>query len=161
MSAAEASPETPPPPRRRMTRKVWVIVVVLALALVVAWSYFQEPGVSALDLGGIRRVEVQFDLSWKDEKPIAPGSETTDSETIAQLLKVLKSADETQNHKCVSLGVIRLERGIGSTLELQFLPGHHEEWYEFRYGRKIYRVPRAEFVSAMKLVGVAVPLEPQ
>jgi hypothetical protein len=44
---------------------------------------------------------------------------------------------------------------------LRYLPGHHPEWYEFRYGGKLYRVPQAEFVAAMRRLGVEVPLKCQ
>jgi hypothetical protein len=48
---------------------------------------------------------------------------------------------------------------FGRPLRVEFLPGHHDQWYEFRYDRKVYRVPRPAFVAAMMRLGVAVPLE--
>jgi hypothetical protein len=75
------------------------------------------------------------------------------------VVTVLQSGAETRDHKCGSRGVITLRRSFGLPAELRFLPGHDPDWYEFRYARRVYRVPRADFVTAMRRVGVEVPLK--
>lgn len=88
-------------------------------------------------------------------------TESSDPDAVASLLGVLRSGVVGQDHKRASRGAITLRRSTGVPVEVEFLPGHHVEWYEFRYAGQLYRVPRAEFVAAMRRVGVEVPLECQ
>lgn len=143
-----------------MRRRRWLLVTALALGLVAVagWGYFHQPAVGALDPGQVRSVDVRFE-PWGEGMVVAPGTSSVDPEAIAALLAVLRTGTETQDHKCGSRGVITLRRSLGRSAELRFLPGHYAEWYEFRYAGKVYRVPRAEFVAAMRRVGVEVPQE--
>jgi hypothetical protein len=141
--------------RRRLLR---ITALILASLGVVGWAYFRQPPVSALCADDIRSAEVIFAPGVEDNV-VLPGASTNDPKVIAALLAVLQSRTETQDHKCASRGSIILRRSLGKEVELRFLPGHHAEWYEFRYAQRIYRVPRGEFVAAMREVGVTVPLE--
>jgi hypothetical protein len=94
-----------------------------------------------------------------DHRGEAPQAETADPEVVATLAGVIDSAREHQDHKCGSCGVIILRDSLGRAERLEYLPGHSLEWYEFRYGRKAYRVPRRVFVDAMNRIGAGVPLD--
>jgi hypothetical protein len=143
-------------------RKLWLAVSVLASALVLVAGgiYLHLPAVTALDARDFRAVDVRFER-WGEDGAVAPGASSADPEAIAELVAILRTGEETDDHKCGSRGVISLRRSFGRPAELRFLPGHHTEWYEFRYAGKVYRVPRAEFVAAMRRIGVEIPLECQ
>ncbi len=138
-------------------RRLAGAAVVLGLLTAAGWAYLRQPSVNALDA---RAVEVRFER-WGEGEAVPPGSDTADPEAVAALVAVLRSGAESQDHKCGSRGVITLRRSAGRPVQLWFLPGHHAEWYEFRYAGRAYRVPRAEFVAAMRRVGVEVPLQCQ
>jgi hypothetical protein len=143
-------------------RKLWFALGALAVAcLALAWVvFFPASAVSALDATKVRSVDIQF-LPWGEDDATPPGASSTDPEAIAALVTVLRRGTETTDHKCGSRGSIILRRSFGGPMELRFLPGHDTEWYEFRYDRKAYRVPRAGFIAAMRRVGVEVPLQCQ
>jgi len=133
-------------------RRLGVAAVALGLLAVAAWGVLRQPSVSAFDA---HTVEVRFD-PWGEDGAIPPGAKTADPEAVAALVGLLRSGVAGRDHKCGSRGVITLRRSLGGPVELDFLPGHH-----FRYADQLYRVPRAEFVAAMRRVGVEVPLECQ
>jgi hypothetical protein len=134
----------------------------LALACVLwtyaLWAHFRPPSDRSLDTGGISSVRVWNSDPLLDERLEPPDATAYNPAIVDDLVTVLRTAKETPDHKCSSAGVIHLQRPFGFPERLEFLPGHDPQWYEFRHGRKAYRVPRAEFVAAMKRVGVDVPL---
>jgi hypothetical protein len=137
-----------------------VLVAVLALGLLAfgAWAAIGPRTGGLPNTNNVHSVDVEF-WPWGEDGVMAPGGSSSDPEAVAALVAVIRSAEETRDHKCGSRGVITLRRSLWRSERLEFLPGHHAEWYEFRYGGKIYRVPRAEFVAAMRKIGVEVPLE--
>ncbi|AWM39421.1 hypothetical protein GobsT_22560 [Gemmata obscuriglobus] len=143
-----------------MRRKRWLALTVAALGLVAlaGWAYCRPPAVNALDATAIRSVEVHM-YPWGHEATAPPGTTSTDSAAIEELVSVLRAGTEAQFHKCGSRGGLIVRRLFGRPLLVEFLPGHSAEWYEFHYDGKPYRVPRAAFVNAMRRFGVAVPLE--
>jgi hypothetical protein len=136
-------------------RRLGVAAVALGLFAVAAWGILRQPSIAALHA---HTVEARFE-PWGEDGAVRPGAKTADPEAVAALVGVLRSGVTGREHKCGSRGVITLRRAFGGPVELRFLPGHHDEWYEFRYAGQLYRVPRAEFVAAMRRVGVEVPLE--
>ena len=138
-------------------RTLFLVGGIAAAASVAAWWFIAPPDPLAVPADQVRRVEVQFE-PWGEDGARPPGASSEDRDAIAALVAVVRSAQETPDHKCGSRGSVRFLRFVGLPAELWFLPGHHPEWYEFRAGRKAYRVPRAEFVTAMRRVGVEVPL---
>jgi hypothetical protein len=143
-----------------MKRKRRLLVVALAVALLVCgwWAFVRQSPVGAFDVREIHAVEVRFE-PWGEERAVAPGASSADPVVVAALVAVLRTGTEAEDHKCGSRGIITLQRSPGRSAELRFLAGHHPKWYEFRYAGKLYRVPRAEFVAAMRRLGVEVPLK--
>jgi hypothetical protein len=142
----------------RRRRRLAIAAVAFGLLALAGWFYLHQPEVNAFDPGGVHSIQVQFE-PWGKDMTVSPGSSTADSDAVAALVTILRSGEETPDHKCSSRGVITLQRSLRRPLELRFLPGHYADWYEFRYADKVYRVPRAEFVAAMRRVGVEVPLD--
>jgi len=142
--------------RRRLLLAAGSVAIVVALG----WWFLRPPDPLAVDADRVRRVEVRFE-PWGEDMVRSPGAASEDREAIAALVAVVRSGRETTDHKCGSRGAVSFQRSAGLPAELRFLPGHHAEWYEFRAGGKVYRVPRAGFVAAMRRVGVEVPLECQ
>lgn len=123
-----------------------------------ACQLLRPPAVGSLAAAGIQAVEVRFEPRSEDD--VVPASTTcSDPEAIAALLAAIQPATEAREHKCGSCGVLVFRRSVGFPAELSFLPGHDPDWYELRYRRKIYRVPRAGFVEAMHRLGAPVPLD--
>lgn len=145
-----------------MRRRRRLLVAILAVGLLVGgwWAFSRPSPVGALDAREIHAVEVRFE-PWGEERAVAPGVSSADPEAVAALVAVLRTGTEGQDHKCGSRGIITLRQSLGRSVMLRYLPGHHAEWYEFRYGGKLYRVLRAEFVAAMRRLGVEVPLKCQ
>ena len=163
-SPREAKSPTPPPNpspvkrnRRSLVLRWFLTFLLLALLSCGVSNYLQQTG-EPPRTDDIRSVRV-WNHPSADRAGEPPKAETSDPAAVAGLAGVLDSAREHQDHKCGSCGVILLDRSFGRTERLEFLPGHSPEWYEFRYGRKAYRVPRRAFVDAMKRIGVDVPLD--
>ena len=140
-----------------MSGKYLLIGVPVAVAILAAWWFFIPPNPLSVSADRVRAVQVQFDPRNKDvTQPVSAASE--DPAAIAALVAVVRSGRGTGDHKCGSSGTIRFSLSNGATGALEFLPGHDSEWYELRANGWAYRVPRAEFASAMRAVGVEVPM---
>lgn len=143
-----------------MQRKKVLLVAgaVVVTAVAAAWWFLRPPKPLAVEADQVQRVEVRFE-PWGEANVRPAGATTADREAIVALVAVVKLGRETSDHKCGSRGVIRFERAVGLAAEVYFLPGHDPEWYEFRTGGRTYRVPRDEFVAALRRLGVEVPLD--
>ncbi len=137
-----------------------VLIGALAAASATGWWLLHPPDLFTLDARRVRQVEVQLE-PWGGETTIRPVTATEDRHTIDGLMAVVRSAEETHDHKCGSRGIVTFRQANGLPVQVRFLPGHHEKWYEFRTGDKVYRAPRGEFVTALRRVGVEVPLKCQ
>lgn len=144
----------------KLNRRRLALLGVFGLIVALFWAYRHQPAISSIDASSIHSLDVTFG-PWGEDFTVAAGGHTNDSRSIANLIDALRTAELTQDHKCGSRGVITLHRTMKRNLQLQFLPGHHAEWYEFRYAGSVYRVPKQDFVNAMKTIGVEVPLECQ
>ena len=143
----------------RRPRVLIPIGVAVCIAALVGWV-LDPPHALSIEAESVRRVEVQFD-PWGEENTRRPGASSEDREAITELVAVIRTAQRTTEHKCGSRGSIAFRDSIGLPAKLEFLPGHHPEWYEIRTGGQIYKLPRREFVEAMRRIGVDVPLECQ
>jgi hypothetical protein len=145
-----------------MKRKRVAIILAMFSAIVLGFYLYQFQ-LPSIDSGGYEKITIVLDADRGVDQPVRPlpiTVETVDAEAIAELLGVLKSRSTTSEHKCGDLGKIQLHRKFGSSLILRYLPGHDENWYEFRIdGQGIFKVKRPEFVNAMKRIGIDVPLK--
>jgi hypothetical protein len=133
-------------------------ILFAAYAILMIVKFATRPTLESLDVGDVKTIKVEFE-PWGDEVIPAP-IESSDTEAIAELVKIVKSGQETSDHKCSSRGSIRINSDRGQFLDFWFLPGHNDDYYEFRHNQKIYRVPRTSFVDAMKRLGVRdLPLQ--
>ena len=73
---------------------------------------------------------------------------TTEAE-IKPIMAVLQSGRTNEDHKCPSVGHFRILHADSSTTEIGILPGHSEEYYEFRYKGTNYCVLRKDFLAAV------------
>lgn len=155
----EESAPVPVPRHSVRPRSMFVAVLAVALLAYSAWAYFRPPSGDPPSTNDVRSVRV-WAGPWSHEQGAAPNADTSDPETVEALLAVVRSAQETHEHKCSLEGVIHLRRSFGRYERLAYLPGHDPQWYEFRHGQKIYRAPREPFVAVMRRLGVEVPLQP-
>ncbi len=86
----------------------------------------------------------------------------TTEPACAAVLTVLREGRKSQEHRCMNYGSLILHYAAGGSSILGILPGHHADRYEFRYNHALYSVPRNDFISAMKSMGVPeskIPLQ--
>lgn len=141
-----------------MTRRArfrTALALCAAVGAVWWWAAQRNPVLAGIEADSVRGVEVRFE-AWGDEPPRA-GAESNDPDAVAALVAVLRDSTQGTDHKCGDRGTLTLKRASGATVRMTFLAGHNADWYELRYGGKLYRVPRAAFVEAMRRIGVELP----
>jgi hypothetical protein len=137
--------------------KLGAVVLAIALAIFSVWHFGLRGGLGRLVAGELQSVEVSF--MSRNVGPQLPPFTSSDKAGISSLVELLRSAEPHEDHKCMSLGTIELARPPGPPVQVEFLPGHDEAWYEIRFEKQAYRMPRAPFVQTMEKLGVKVPLE--
>lgn len=149
-------------------RKRWVFGLVAVLA--VGWWAFDRFGPwmpTLADADQIVAVEVWLDYDWEEAENSRPKrllARTEDPAAIRRLLEAMAPAEPTPMHKCGYMGRMVFTRSDGNQMEIPYLPGHSQDWYElqppFRPALTYTRVPRPAFLAAMKGAGVTeLPLE--
>ena len=143
----------------RSKRWVQFTLLFVVIFLVVSWFLLREPTVFSLATRDVSAVEIKRDDRDEKGKPISDANIIVDDQqAIAALLQVVHSAQETEEHKCGHRGTITLKLRNGEKPVLEYLPGHNDKFYEFRYNRKIYKVSREKFIEVMGKFDVKVPL---
>ena len=56
----------------------------------------------------------------------------TDHDLIERLVLILREGQPSQDHKCADIGTITIHFEGGRAVKLGILPGHNEEFYQFR-----------------------------
>ncbi len=112
--SAEPEPAARDSPRRaRRVRIRSVLVAVLALGLLAfgAWAAIGPRTGGLPNTNNVHSVDVEF-WPWGEDGVMAPGGSSSDPEAVAALVAVIRSAEETRDHKCGSRGVITLRRSL-------------------------------------------------
>lgn len=137
-----------------------IVTAILAAIGFAAWFGLFNLGVVPLAANDVKSVEIDR-IDYDPQSRILPQEVviSEEKEAIAALMQVVQSARETSDHKCGSRGTITLKTATGASTKLQYLAGHDEQFYEFRYNQKIYKVSRDKFVEVMQKLGVKVPLK--
>ena len=91
---------------------------------------------------------------WDEAHAVIETKRTTDRRVIESLLTVLGGGQAVSPHKCAAWGRILLHTEGGGVVELQILPGHHPDRYEFRRAAFPFSVPRKAFAEVLRSVGV-------
>jgi len=83
-----------------------------------------------------------------------------DQGLIEKLAVVIREGKPSQDHKCSDIGTITFHLKQGKTVQLGILPGHDEDFYQFRLRAggeyTIYQAERSVFLEALELVGCPV-----
>ncbi len=145
----------------RWSRKHFILLTVGVAVLTPAvlglhwWYWPSVPTTSADEVEAIevhlRRYEHPSDPDRRQEEGHI---RSTVPEQIQALLNVFKAAERASDHKCGNSGTITICKKDGSKQELAILPGHDSVHYEYRYGGRINRIDREQFVIALKGIGV-------
>lgn len=138
-------------------KKISFVIAALLCSVALAWFISRRSGPAALEAEEIDMVMIFLTPSRGDPPNNAVSS--NERTAISQLVEALRQAEPREDHKCGSQGTIALVPMSGPHIQMEFLPGHEDEWYELRYQGEAYRMPRAPFVNAMTNLGVKVPLE--
>ena len=146
--------------KSRYKRLGLIVIAILAVIGFAAWFGVFNLGVVPLAANDVKSVEIER-IDYDAQSRILPQEIiiSGEKEAIAALMQVVQSARETSDHKCGSRGTITLKTGNGTTTKLHYLAGHDDQFYEFRYNQKIYKVSREKFVEVMQKLGVTVPLK--
>ena len=99
--------------------------------------------------------------TWDGGKQRQESFKVSDAKTIGAILDVMREGTQQEDHKCASIGIAEITMRPGKTIEVELLPGHHRDWYEFRYQRKNYRVPRQALFAALGNAGLDTRLLPK
>ncbi len=78
-----------------------------------------------------------------------------DKNKISDLLTVISKGEGTEEHKCADIGHIIFILNDGRKVDISYLPGHDDDFYEFRYDISIFRVDRKSFISIMEGIGMS------
>lgn len=138
-------------------KKTSFVIASLICTVALAWFISRRDGPAALEAEEIDMVLI-FLKPWRGDPPTSAVS-SNQRAAISQLVEALRRADAKEDHKCSSRGTIALVPMSGPLIQMEFLPGHEDEWYEVRFEDQAYRIPRAPFVNAMANLGVKIPLE--
>jgi len=140
---------------RFTTRKVTVVLLIIAvLVLVLWWVRTSDRGVAHVTPGEVLRIEAVLHAMGPEDDAERPTFTTEKESTIAALLASFQTSRRTMDHRCLSVATLRIVHRTGPVDELEILPGHDSQYYEYRYNGKLYRVPRQEFVRACELIGI-------
>jgi hypothetical protein len=131
-------------------------VPLVLFGLAAVWWFL--PSVPELSADRVESIEVHLDRCENPEVPDNQQKEatvkTTDPAAIQALLKVFQTAERASEHKCASSGTLTIHKRNGSVETLGILPGHDPAYYEYRYGSRINRVDRQQFLAALNAIGV-------
>jgi hypothetical protein len=134
-----------------------IIVVLVPLGLGLEWWYL--PSVPTTTASSVEAIDVRLHKWESSGMPPechqdAAEITITDPALIEQFLNVFRFAKRAEEHKCPSSGTIVIRRTDGTLEELFILAGHNEEYYEYRMGSRINKVPRSSFLEAIKALGL-------
>lgn len=138
-----------------MKKAVYGIVFFVVGVFGLDWWF--NPSVPTLDADRVEAIEVNL-FNEKYTSPRAGQAASshviTDEQVIRKLLAVFAAAQRGSEHKGVTSGQIVVRLKDGGREELGILPGYDDPYYEYRYGFRINRVNRAEFLAALESVGI-------
>jgi hypothetical protein len=139
-------------------RRSYLITFVLFMVLVYGYIFWMSPRRQPnLPQEAFQTLGIQLHAE-RNQPPQTVTS--TDAVKIAALVKVLRSGEPTDDHKCADSGELTLQLASGEKRSLGILPGHHAPYYEFRLratnGRnyEMYRVDRAALLAALADFGI-------
>lgn len=128
----------------------WGLVVLLAgvTYLLIRSPHFHDSAV----------VSIELVMRSPDSPPGAPvvavQATVTDERGCRSLFEFLRSARVGLDHKCEALGVLTMQYADGRSDTLDVLPGHDLAKYEFRFGGRMYRMPREPFFEVLRSAGI-------
>ena len=158
------------PVRRGVLKSVvgWLgrhpILILLSIAILIPFGlgmhWWYLPNHPTLDADKVESVEVRL-RKYKPNSGFGPGYEqeearvtTDDAADIQPLLEAFRSAMRSEEHQCGNSGTITIRRKDGTVEEVLILPGHDEQYYEYRLGSRINKVDREPFLAALKALGL-------
>jgi hypothetical protein len=103
----------------------------------------------------VQALEVRLRMRDPNGEQQLASTRSTDTAAIQHLLTLIQNAKPVEFHKCSAGGEIILY--LPDDYEYRYveiLPGHDPNSYEVRRAGQPYRLPRAEFMSALKALGV-------
>ncbi len=139
--------------------KRWVqftVLFIVAFSLV-AWFVLREQTIMTLSTSQVSSVVIH-EMDWIGDAP-KEFITSDDPQSIASLIEMLQLGSPTSSHKCLHVGTITLTLPQGTKKTVLYLPGHNDAYYEYISDGKCYRVPREQFVDAMKKLRMNVPLK--
>jgi|ERR1041384_251196 hypothetical protein len=135
-----------------------VRMLVYILLGVAVYMYFRSPHLQTPHFRGSKVSSIDIVMRTRVLPPAEPKvlvqASITSAPDCASLFRLLRSAGRQEDHKCDDIGSFTIRYANGKTDALQFLPGHDPTGYEFRFGEKLYRLPRERLYQVLRDAGV-------
>jgi hypothetical protein len=153
---------------RTVRRQLGLLLAAATTVVFVGWASYalSRWTPSVVDADRIAAVEVwlhyEVDKSGEASGPARMLARCDNPAAIRELLVAMARPEAAPQHKCGFPGRFVFVRKDGERATVEFVPGHDPRFYEFGHRDELARVPRAEFLAAVKDLGVAdFPLECQ
>lgn len=142
-------------PRTSRRVRLWLIALVVLIAAGVVLYVLRGPWTPTLaDADRVAAVEVWL-APWGEERtPPVLLARAEDPAAIRRLLASMEPGEPAPPHKCGDRGWFVFVRRDGNRARVPWLPGHNPDFYEVRPPGAWNRVPRSEFLAAVKEIGV-------
>ncbi|MCP3923053.1 MAG: hypothetical protein GY714_10750 [Desulfobacterales bacterium] len=132
-----------------MENKFKFFVLVIVLLALISCSNSPDFEFTNEDIVKIRIQAYTYPLRTEKHEIVV-----SDPKKIVELLAVFNKGKITKDHKCPDEGTVCFILKGGNEYKLHYLPGHEYKYYEFRYGKDLFKVKRNVFIKAMKNAGV-------
>ena len=137
-----------------------LVIGAFVLPGVAGYFYLRSPHFSGSTATAVD-ITMRSPISWTAGSKVLMQASIIEAPACASLLDLLRSARIHMEHKCADIGVFTIRYTNGKTDTLNFLPGHDPTRYEFRFGGRLYRLPREHFYQVLREAGVDTTKMPE
>ena len=140
--------------RGPLTALVLILTAIAVILYTARRNPDHRPDVQSVNPSHVLKLRVELDdLDSVNGQPMS--AETASPDHIPSLLHVLCERTETEPHTCVAVGRLNLDLAGVHAITLEILPGHDDQFLEYRDDRgHYYRINRSAFSAAITPIGL-------
>ena len=146
--------------RRQLLAPLVFIICGLVSISIVFYIQNRSPKFSGSTPNSID-ISIRTPFSEDDGSKLVIETSITKLPACKLLFDLLRRARVSKEHKCLHIGSISIHFPDGQTDRLEVLPGHDTSRYEFRFGGRMYSLPREELYHALQAGGVDTSKMPE